>query len=105
MSEIKQMTVQQLQDLLEEGSSVNVLDIRDEASFDAGHVPNAVPLSRTPVEQCLEKFEKDKTLVVCCYHGISSIEAAMFFSQQGFQDVHSLMGGYEAWARSCNWED
>ncbi|CAI2718603.1 rhodanese-like domain-containing protein [Nitrospina watsonii] len=104
MSQIKQMSVQQLHDLLDAGP-VNVLDIRDEASYDAGHVPNAVPLSRTPVEQCMEKFDKDQTLVVCCYHGISSIEAAMFFSQQGFADVHSLMGGYEAWHRSYSEDD
>lgn len=104
MSQINQMTVQQLQDRLEEGT-VTILDIRDEASFEAGHIPDAIPLSRTPVEQCLEIFDKEKPLVVCCYHGISSIEAAMYFSQQGFTDVYSLMGGYEAWARSSQWDN
>lgn len=104
MSQIQQMTVQQLQDRLEEGP-VTILDIRDEMSFSAGHIPNAIPLSRTSVEQCLKQFEKDKPLVVCCYHGISSIEAAMFFSQQGFTDVYSLMGGYEAWARAFGWDE
>ena len=43
--------------------------------------------------------DTDKTLplIVCCYHGHSSQNAAEYFSEQGFGDVYSVDGGYEAW--------
>ena len=36
-------------------------------------------------------------MVVCCYHGISSQGAAAYFAEQGFNEVYSMMGGFEAW--------
>ena len=40
---------------------------------------------------------KDKSIIVCCYHGNSSQSAAEFLVKSGFNDVYSLDGGYEAW--------
>jgi len=35
--------------------------------------------------------------VVVCYHGNSSQQAAQFFAGEGFNDVYSMDGGFEAW--------
>jgi thiosulfate sulfurtransferase len=35
--------------------------------------------------------------VVCCYHGISSQQAAQFLVSQDFTDVYSLDGGFTQW--------
>lgn len=39
----------------------------------------------------------DSPLVVVCYHGISSQNAAQYLHEQGFDDVYSLDGGFQAW--------
>ena len=39
-----------------------------------------------------------ETVIVCCYHGNSSQAVARRFAEQGFADVSSLDGGYEAFA-------
>jgi thiosulfate sulfurtransferase len=35
--------------------------------------------------------------VVYCYHGNSSLGAAGYFLENGFKNVASMMGGFEAW--------
>jgi len=35
--------------------------------------------------------------VVCCYHGISSQQAAQFLISQDFTEVYSLDGGFTDW--------
>ncbi|MBV1871825.1 MAG: hypothetical protein KUG83_04700, partial [Gammaproteobacteria bacterium] len=42
--------------------------------------------------------KKDFPIVICCFHGHSSLSAASFFSEKGFTNVYSLDGGYTAWA-------
>ena len=45
----------------------------------------------------IEKTDKETPLVVCCYHGNSSRGAAEYLSQQGFKQVYSMTGGFDAW--------
>ncbi|WP_372831296.1 thiosulfate sulfurtransferase GlpE [Pontibacterium sp.] len=74
-----------------------VADIRDQQSFVAGHMPNAVNVNNDNLHQFMQDADMDKPLLVCCYHGISSQSAAQFLVQQGFDEVYSVNGGFEAW--------
>ena len=99
MPNISQIDVHAVNDFLAEGSA-NIVDIRDEASFAMGHIPSALSLNEQNVEQLTAQLDKQKTLVVCCYHGISSQGAAGYLMAKGFKDVHSMIGGFEAWQMS-----
>ncbi|MBE9396445.1 thiosulfate sulfurtransferase GlpE [Pontibacterium sp. N1Y112] len=74
-----------------------VADIRDQQSFVAGHMPHAVNVNNDNLHQFMQDADMDKPLLVCCYHGISSQSAAQFLVQQGFDEVYSVNGGFEAW--------
>ncbi len=76
---------------------VTVLDIRDPQSYANGHIEAAIHIEQIDVESFVDEQPKDKTLVICCYHGNSSQSAAAFFAEKGFTDVYSLDGGFEAW--------
>ena len=92
----KELDPHKAQEMVEEGS-VNVIDIRDPGSYSAGHIPSAVSLNDTNVKEYIESADKEKPLIVYCYHGISSRGAAEYLSQNGFKDVYSMTGGFEAW--------
>ncbi len=96
MAPIKQIDVHQVKQL-EEKDSATIVDIRDPASFKAGHIPNAIHLSDGTVEQFIIDTDKNKPLVVYCYHGISSQGAAAYFSEKGFKEASSMIGGFEGW--------
>lgn len=97
ISDIKQISAEELAAMLDHESLI-VVDIRDKESYRKGHVPRALSVQADQdVKSFLEKADRSKTIVCCCYHGISSRRAAAYFQTQGFQDVRSLDGGFEGW--------
>jgi thiosulfate sulfurtransferase len=82
--------------LIEQGTS-QIIDIRDAMSFQAGHMKAAIRIDNEGVPHFMAQADQQAPLIVCCYHGNSSQSAAQYFSEQGFQEVYSLDGGYEEW--------
>ncbi|NKB77121.1 MAG: thiosulfate sulfurtransferase GlpE [Gammaproteobacteria bacterium] len=75
----------------------NVVDVRDRASFDAGHIENARHLDNETVSDFVSSADHSVPLIVCCYHGNMSQGAAGYFGEQGFAETYSLDGGYALW--------
>ncbi len=90
------MSVSELQAVMADKSHV-VVDIRDENSFANGRITDAINLTNESMADFLRAADLDAPLVVCCYHGISSQQAAQFLISQDFTDVYSLDGGFTQW--------
>ena len=93
---IEQITISDFQKLRDE-EEVTLIDIRDADSFEVGHIENALSVNQSNIEEFIESADKEKPLVVCCYHGNSSQGAADFLNSRGFKSTYSLVGGYAAW--------
>ena len=93
---IKQITLEEAEVLIEQ-KNANIVDIRDPASFDNGHIKNAIRIDNDNFQSFVESADKTLPLVVCCYHGNSSQPATETFNSFGF-DGHSLIGGMSAWS-------
>ncbi|MDF2179266.1 thiosulfate sulfurtransferase GlpE [Aliiglaciecola sp. CAU 1673] len=96
MQNFKHINAAEAKERLESGSAV-VADIRDGQSFLNGHIAGSVHLTNDNLSQFMQDTPQDKAVIVCCYHGISSQQAAQFLVQQGYQQVYSLDGGFEGW--------
>ena len=96
MVSINEINIQKVKEM-GENDSATIVDIRDSASFQSGHIPNAIHLSDDTVQEFILSVDKEKPLIVYCYHGISSQGAAAYFSEQGFKKVSSMTGGFEGW--------
>jgi len=90
------MSVSDLQAVLAEKSHV-VVDIRDANSFASGRIAESIHLTNESLPDFLREADPDAPVVVCCYHGISSQQAAQFLISQDFTDVYSLDGGFTQW--------
>lgn len=97
MSNFQHFSVNQLIQLSESRSDIQIVDIRDAASFESGHVEGAINLNNENLASFVAEADMDRPLIVVCYHGISSQGAAEYLVEQGFDDVYSLDGGYQAW--------
>ena len=97
MSNFQHFSVNQLIQLSESHSDIQIVDIRDAASFASGHVQGAINLNNENLASFVAEAYMDQPLIVVCYHGISSQGAAEYLVEQGFDDVYSLDGGYQAW--------
>lgn len=97
MSSFKHLSVNQLIQMAESQTNVQIVDIRDPASFESNHIDNSTNLTNENLGRFISQADMDSPLVVVCYHGISSQNAAQYLIEQGFDDVYSLDGGYTAW--------
>lgn len=93
----KRISVLEAKELLQTNSATQIIDIRDEDSFESGHIPSAQHIHNSNVQEFLSGADMDQPLLVCCYHGNMSQSAAAYFAEQGFDQSYSLDGGYEAW--------
>ena len=96
MSEYRRLSVPEAMALLQERAPLP-LDVRDELSYEQGHVPGARHLSNETLDDILRDTPADRPLLVYCYHGHSSLSAAGFLASRGYREVYSMDGGFEAW--------
>ena len=89
----KCIDVQEAQELLDDPVTL-IIDIRDNASFQAGNIPNSINVSDGNIVDFLNSTDRQVPLLIYCYHGINSKDAAEYFVKNGFQSVFSLDGGY-----------
>jgi rhodanese-related sulfurtransferase len=75
-----------------------ILDVRDAGAYERGHIEGAEHATQETLGWYLSDTPKDMPVIICCYHGVSSLAYAKIFADWGFSDVSSLDGGYEAWA-------
>jgi thiosulfate sulfurtransferase len=101
--EIPQIQIQDAKQKLDDGQCVFV-DIRDPGSYQQAHIPGALHLDDGNVQEFLQSADKDKCVVVYCYHGNSSLGATAFLIENGFKNVASMSGGFEAWRQMFEYE-
>lgn len=98
MSGFKHLSINELIHMSSESNDIQVVDIRDAASFTSAHIEGSTNLTNENLATFIADADMDKPLVVVCYHGMSSQSAANYLNEQGFDDVYSLDGGFSAWS-------
>lgn len=94
--DIRQIQIHEAKDKFDQKDCVFV-DIRDPESYQSAHIPGALRLHDGNVQEFIANTDKNANLVVYCYHGNSSLGAAAYFLENGFKNVASVSGGFEAW--------
>ena len=73
-----------------------IFDTRDAVSYQAGHLPGAVPISDDAIGQLIVGRKRNNPVLVYCYHGNSSRDICQLLSGMGFAEVYNLSGGWKA---------
>ncbi len=78
-------------------SKATIVDVRNANAYEEAHIPNAIHLNDSSIDDFLKNTRQDLPLICYCYHGYSSQRAAAFFIENGFKEVYSVDGGFEEW--------
>ncbi len=99
LTALPQITVEELHRKLSD-SATQVLDVRRESEWEAGHIDNAVwwPLDNFKV--AAPEIDRDAPLAVHCKSGYRSMIACSLLQRAGFNTVLNVIGGYDAWAQA-----
>ena len=96
MHEIPEIDVEAAHRLQQAGGAL-FMDVRDPGSHRAAHVPGARHVDDATIEAFLRDTPREQPVVVYCYHGHTSLGGAAYLLEQGFTQVWSMTGGFEAW--------
>lgn len=87
-----------------EGGDVLLLDVRTPAELAAAAIEGAVAVPMQELRAALPDLEAyaDGPVIVSCHHGGRSLQVTAFLREQGFEDVKSMAGGIDVWAREID---
>lgn len=91
------ITVEQLQELLENEGEINLIDVREEHEYEDDNLGGIlIPLGELPDR--LDELEdmKGQEIYLHCRSGARSARAKSFLLSQGFEKVHNVLGGIMA---------
>lgn len=94
MNNTLEIKIQDLKNLNKE--EYLLVDIREEAAFSHGFIPDAVNIPLSKLREKQELLPKDKKIILYCAKGILSYDAAEELAEKGYDAIH-LAGGYGAW--------
>ena len=96
---ISQMTAGELDARLK-SRAVQVLDIRREPEWDAGHIEGATwwPLDNFRVSP--PEMDHEAPIAVHCKGGYRSMIASSLLQRAGFKNVINVVGGFDAWQQA-----
>jgi rhodanese-related sulfurtransferase len=95
------ITVSELRQLLKEGKSPLIFDLRSSAALeeDPTLIQGAIHLTMEELEKRVDEFPRDRDVIVYCScpNEVSSARVALQLQRKGFTRVRPLLGGLDAW--------
>ncbi len=79
-----------------------ILDVREPWELEIAALQDALNIPMQTIPTALDALPRDQALLIVCHHGIRSMHVARFLEQHGFDDLHNVTGGIDAWSRTVN---
>ena len=98
---VPRMTIDELKTLMDK-NAVLVLDVREPASYAAGHIPGAVNVDYTQILKQAKRFDGEKRTIVAycaCANEMTAARAAVDLAASGIPGAKALKGGWDEWVR------
>lgn len=101
---MQQLTVKELQAMLAqpEVKRPQMLDVREPWEWQLARIDGAAHIPMQQIPARIQEIDEMRPTVVYCHHGMRSLQVVAFLEQQGFQQLHNLVGGIDAWSRQID---
>ena len=97
--DVPQMSVVELAARLDSDPELVVLDVRPAEERKRAAIARSVHIPAHHLASRLDELDPDAPTVVICHFGMRSMAAAAFLLERDFDDVYSLTGGIDLYAR------
>lgn len=101
---MRQLSVLELHALMEGApqSRPRLLDVREPWEFQLAHIEGSELLPMQTIPNQIDQLDRSHPTVVICHHGTRSLQVVAFLERLGFENLHNLRGGIDAWARQVD---
>ncbi|MDN7241207.1 rhodanese-like domain-containing protein [Planococcus sp. N028] len=93
---MKSITTDSLQELVESGRDINLIDVREAEEVAYGMIPGAVHIPLGQLPEQFDELDKSKEYHVICKAGGRSAMACDYLANNGIQTVN-IEGGMMDW--------
>lgn len=98
---MKQFTAKEVENMLTQGQSVNIIDVREVEEVEAGKIPGAIHIPLGLLEFRMNELDKSKEYIMVCRSGARSGRAYQFLESHGY-NVINMTGGMLDWEGETN---
>lgn len=99
---MKEITVQELKQMMDEGKSFQLIDVREPHEFDICNIGGEL-IPQGDIPSNVERVSKDKQVIIHCRSGARSGNMVQWLEKNhGFTNLYNLKGGILAWAREID---
>jgi rhodanese-related sulfurtransferase len=95
----RDVDVQTVQALLGR-EDVLMIDVREQYEYDEGHIPGITLIPMSELPDRLDEIPADVPVILACRSGNRSNQMALYLEQQGFDNIHNMLGGILAWEQA-----
>jgi len=88
--------------LSEQPEKTVLLDVREAVELEMAAVAGALHIPMGEIPANLGAIDQTKTIICMCRSGGRSAQVEAYLRQQGFEDVHNLTGGINAWSATVD---
>ena len=101
---MRQLSVFDLQAMLtgEPNAKPRLLDVREPWEFQLAHIEGSELRPMQTIPNQIDELDRSHPTVVICHHGMRSLQVIAFLQRQGFDNLHNLQGGIDAWSREID---
>lgn len=93
---MKEIQATEVAQRLANGEQLNLIDVREVAEVESGHIPGIVNIPLGLLEFRLHELDKNKPYIMVCRSSARSGQATAFLTDQGY-DATNMVGGMLAW--------
>lgn len=103
--DVKKLTHEQVRSLMQRGSEsdpVVLIDIREPAAYETGHIPGAINIPDAMINTASHPSMNIARAIVVygqSFEGQYALSAAKALIRRGFANVYAFSGGMDAWLR------
>ncbi len=98
---VKEITVQELKQKIDAKEDFQLIDVREKHEYDFVNLgAELIPLNT--VLDNVEKFSRDKQVIIHCKGGVRSAKAIQALEEKGFTNLYNLKGGIVAYAKEVD---
>ncbi len=79
-----------------------VIDVREPWEWALAKLDGAMLLPMQQIPARIQEIDSTHPTVIICHHGMRSLQVVAYLQRQGFNNLHNLQGGIDAWSRTVD---
>ena len=94
------ITPTELQEKINNGEDLQIIDARVTKQYTAAHIKEAVNIPHEQIRASIDNLDKNRTAVTYCNKGVTGNAAQNILINHGFKKVYNLSGGYKNYSKN-----